>query len=45
MNLCLFPFQVEVTEIHALRSDQEDTDSRVVLYLHHEYINIHICDV
>lgn len=28
-------FQVEVTEIHALRSNQEETDSRVVLYLHH----------
>lgn len=28
------PFQVEVTEVHALQSDQE-TDSRVALYLHH----------
>lgn len=32
---CFVPFQVEVTEIHALQSDQEETDSRVVLYLHH----------
>lgn len=28
-------FQVEVTEINALQSDQEETDSRVVLYLHY----------
>ena len=28
-------FQVEVNEVHALRSDQEETDSRVVLYLNH----------
>ena len=31
---CFVPFQVEVTEIHALQSDQEETDSWVVLYLH-----------
>lgn len=29
------PFQVDVTKIHALQSDQEETDSQVVLYLHH----------
>ncbi|KAL7397163.1 hypothetical protein ABVT39_017800 [Epinephelus coioides] len=27
--------EVEVIEIHALQSDQEETDSRVVLYLHY----------
>ena len=27
-------FQVQVYEINALRSNQEETDSRVVLYLH-----------
>lgn len=32
---CFLPFQVEFTEIHALQSEQEEIDSRAVLYLHH----------
>lgn len=28
-------FQVTVTEIHSLRSDQEETDTRIVIYLHY----------
>ncbi|KAJ8248142.1 hypothetical protein GJAV_G00238790 [Gymnothorax javanicus] len=34
-QLCQLMLKVEVTEIHALCSNQEETDSRVVLYLHH----------
>ena len=32
---CYSLFQVKVTEIHCLRSDQEETDTRIVIYLHY----------
>ena len=35
-SIQIFPYflQVQISEIHALRSKQEETDSHVVLYLH-----------
>ena len=33
--MCLLIFQVEVRELHTIYSNQEETDTRVVLYLHH----------
>jgi len=32
---CPFVFQVEVRELPTIYSNQEETDTRVVLYLHH----------
>lgn len=34
MYALLYFFQVHSSEIHELHSDQEETDSRVILYLH-----------